>query len=420
MMPPHIRNATEHADTGDGGAPQQQAGPIERALGTEARQIVKSIRIPADGKLNDDLRAKIRDLVSRHMSEHKLTQREIALAIGRAANTLSQVLSNTYAGDTDAVLKLLNQYVEDDERRRRTARPIGFFPTSVFDSILLLAKYAKSNARVRSGERKTHDASRIALGYGPAGCGKSIGADAYHADDPASILIRIKAGTQKAAGFVRQLGHKLGIPHAHGLHRNMEAIESKLTDSGRLLIVDEAHRLHFSACECIRDLADVCGIPILLLGTQEVSQRLTKVRQMSGNMMYDQFASRVGMQLDLVKGLDGRGGASRPIYSIDEIRAIFRAGEIRLSKAAEEWLQAIACTSGEGMLRTAQNVYEKVYRSYRKKHGVLVTFEDVERATSMTLFAAGTEVKEVMDRIRATHKACREMASHAEARAATG
>ncbi len=43
-------------------------------------------------------------------------------------------------------------------------------------------------------------------------------------------------------------------------------VETAKTRDRQPLIVDEAHRIRFSGLECIRDLADACGIPVLPWG----------------------------------------------------------------------------------------------------------------------------------------------------------
>jgi DNA transposition AAA+ family ATPase len=385
---------------------------VAEQLGMEAR-IVKAIKLPPGGSLTQELRGKVRALVNEHAKANGVTNGEIALAIGCVLSTVGEVLGGKYRADDSDFLRKLNKWVEDDECRRLAGKPIGFYSTSVFQTEVVLAKYAKSNARTGLSPRvvaSEQARQSIALGYGPGGCGKSAGALALHADDPTSILVRVQEG----AGSSRYLSHlilvELGEKPRNSTFGNLEAIKRRLTGSGRLLIVDECHRVKHSGCELIRDLADVCGIPILLLGTTEVSEKLTNVRVGVGNLLYDQFASRVGMQLDLLRGIDGRGGVTRPFFSLDEIRAIFHSNEVRLAQDAAEYLQAMACVIGLGMLRTTHGVWQKAYRAAVRNGRNIVTLDSVRDAARLSLLAAGVDLPAMLGRIDAqwnTHRAMR-------------
>ncbi|MBX3396529.1 MAG: ATP-binding protein [Phycisphaerae bacterium] len=425
MLPPWMRKNEKPAEPVEPVCPAEAASDMDvappemvQAMGMEARKVTRQVKLPDGSELDEAARAKIRQAVSRHIADYKLTQKEVGRSIGRASNTISEVLAGTYKGEADAVLRQLNTWIEDDDRRRRESRPLGFYSTSVFETILFLSKYAKSNGRVRgAGGIRMLDASRIALGFGPAGCGKSIGAQALHADDPSSLLVRIDIGKATRQGLIRAVVSASGGEPRHNMNLNMDTLQDRLGDSGRLLIIDEGHRMDFGCCELIRDITDVCGIPCVVLATQEFTARLSDMRLGLGKMRYDQFASRVGMQMDLTRGIDGSGGTERPIFSLEDIRAIFRSNEVRLSKAAEEYFQAIACTPQSGMLRTCNNVFEKIVRGTRRQPGALIGVDAVREATRYTLFAHGTESQEIMNKIEKSLASCKHMASEYEARA---
>lgn len=398
----------------DDSPPPPAPNPVDEAIGMEARIMLKSIRIPKERPIPEGLRKDIRETVSKHRELHKLTYREIAKQIGFAESTISEVLKGTYTrANPDPVLERLNVWVDDDERRRQKARPIGFYPTCVFETIQVLARYAKSNARVPDSSRLLlgHDLSRMAMGYGPAGCGKTLGAKALHAEDPLSILVRITESRGTASGLARLITEAGGWVSRSQQRSNIDTIESKLKDSGRLLIVDEAHRLKTSGCELLRDLADVCGIPILLLATQEFYERLTRVRTRSGSFTYDQFTSRVGKKCDLIRGVDGKGGKTRPIYSIDEVRGMFNLDKVRLTHDGEDYLQALACAVGFGMLRLASDTWEKALRSAQRGKRI-VDAKLLQHAAKSALIPAGeddTDILEKIDKILAANLAAREL-----------
>ena len=399
--------------------PQSEINPIDDAIGKEARVSLKSVKVPASGVLTDEQKQAIRDTVKEHIRDHGITIVALARQVANAESTISEVLKGTYdrAPDTPILLKL-NAWLDDDERRRQREQPIGFYPTSVFKSIHQLATFVKSNARMASAKKRSAvelESARIAIGWGPGGCGKSIGAQALASEDSLAIYVRLRTGSYNGLGLARL------IADAAGWRNSSQAVVSfvieKLRDSGRLLIIDEGHRLQFSGCEYLRDLADVCGIPILILATKEFFTKVTRVRTESGSFNYAQFTRRVGFVCDLVKGLDGDGGSKRPIYSLEEIREIFRSETVRLSEDGWEYLQACACTLSIGMLGEARNIYDLAMRSAVRGSKV-IDAAILRKAAKRVLIPAGWVDETILTQIDATLNTNRAIRERAASKAA--
>lgn len=389
---------------------------IADPLGMEAREIVKEIKLPKDGPLTAFLRDKVIDAVEAHFKEHDITRNEAAVACDYTGSVISQVLNKKYEGNADEVLRALNRFIEHDAKRRLAKTPIGFWKTCVFHAMMYLAKFARTNARIGSNINEQESNQSIALGVGPAGCGKSAGAVAMAAEDPASVFVRVRYGAGTAKPISILIAEALGEEPCWHTFQNSRIIERKLTGSGRLLIVDEAHRLEISGCEVIRDIADICGVPILLLGTAQAAHKINSARLGVGNMLYDQFSSRVGMWMSLVEGIDGKGGTTRPIFSIDEIRAIFKSDEVRLTRDGEEFLQACACTiGGLGMLRFAKGAWQKAVRAARKRGIRMIDSQQLRDAARMQPTDVSMSQKKIMERLDATVKLHRQMGGRAVA-----
>lgn len=378
-----------------------QSSAVGDAIRMEARTLLKGLRLPETDPLPDDLKVAIRDLVRAHCQAYRIPQSTLANAIGIKESTVSSALNGNYKADDSAVLRKMNGWLDDDEFRRKRDAPLGVYDTKVLLSIRDAATVAKRQART-SDVRSVHaERARIVMAIGPSGIGKSAGGQAVAVDDPNSIFIRVtqRQGTDsalarlivEAAGFRDLMSGSLRgalAPH----------VQRRLTHTGRLLIVDEAHRLAQSGYEYLRDLADVAGIPILLLGTQKMTNRLNNTRAGHGAVLDEQFSSRVAFVVDLMRGTDGNGGSSRPIFSIEEIVAIFRRDKIRLTPDGADYLQAIACMIGAGMLRQAANIFDIAAKAAKRGNGV-VDRPLVFDAAQQVLVPAGLANTEIFRRI---------------------
>lgn len=401
------------AVTDDQSTPPDDASSVDQAIGTEARVMLKSVRVPAEGSLPDDIKVQIRETVKAHIKEHTITYREIAKQIDKGESTISEVLAAKYArADDSPILRLLNSWIDEDERRRQRQRPIGFYSTSVFRAIKGLASFVKGNARIKE-TAKAHvaqECARIAIGWAPSGAGKTIGARGLASEDSLAILVRVDQRRGTDIGLARLINEAAGWRGSPRGHSMIEFVLDKLKNTGRLIIVDEGHRLKTSGCEFLRDLADVSGVPILILATEEFYARLTRVRTRSGDLNYDQFARRVGFVCDLLRGLDGKGGSKQPFFVFDEVRAIFSADDkVKLTTDAVEYLQAIACCIGLGMLGLAANVFDLAVRSALRKPDKTIDLAELRKAARRVLIPAGSLDHVLIEQIDASLDRNREL-----------
>jgi hypothetical protein len=204
---------------------------------------------------------------------------------------------------------------------------------------------------------------------GPAGIGKSIAAKCYAAEDMNAIYLRLQSTHSSPTAFLRQLAEALRVEATGGKSVTMDAIVTKLRGSHRLLILDEWHQATRPLYETVRDLFDVCEVPIALIGTEEVSKRVQSARLRKGSVWSDQFCSRIGWDLDLTKVKD-ESGQPRPLFTMEEVRQIFRSDQIRISRDGTEYLQALACAVGLGCLRMAQRCYLMAARLARRTNEI--------------------------------------------------
>lgn len=394
---------------------------IDEAIGMEARENINPPVTDNGEPLTAAERDSILKRVKAHLAKFGINQRELASAISYKGGTVNQVLHNNYPANRDPVLRAMAAFVEDDARRRSGAKPLGFYNTAVFEAIRSLAQFAKSNAlSAKQLERGAvvAERSRIVIGYGPAGCGKTIGAKAYCMEDPRAIYVRFRAGASRIPSMARDICDAMAARGARRSRSSVEQCYELLHGSQRLLICDEWHRAALPQCDFLRDLSDVCGIPIMLLCTQKFYDQLTRVRLASGQSGFDQFTSRIGYPIELLKGADGRGGSKRPFFSIDEVRAIFRRDKLRFSKDGEEYLQAVACTTPGGLLRLAGTVFDKAARSASRRDNALITMALLESSLDASMLPPGVKEDEFKQRVRGMLATCRALNEMATGRAA--
>ncbi len=393
------------ADAGTAGdrcAPPNSIDAVDEAYGTEARVMLKSVRLPEDGPLEADQVREVVGIVRGHIKAHRITLTTISHAIGVSESAVSETLRSKYKGDRESIIRKLNSWVDDDERRRKRTAPIGIYETGVLISVRDAAAIAKKNARTAASKSIHGGGERIVMAIGPSGIGKSAAAEALAAADPNAILVRIaehaRTGAALFDGIIASAGWRVTGPR----RSRAEYVVDRLNNSGRLLIVDEFHRAKQSAYDQVRDLAEVCGIPVLLLGTSRMARRVDEPRSGVGRGLLDeQFSRRVAYVVDLLRGSDGQGGVRRPFFSIDEIVAIFKADKVRLTHDGAEYLAAVACCIGVGMLGQASNIFEKAAFAARRRNG-LIDAPLLRMATEKVLMPVGVRNDEIMRQIDTT------------------
>lgn len=100
--------------------------------------------------------------------------------------------------------------------------------------------------------------------YGEAGTGKTRAARKLYSQH-LGLYVRAMEGMTQAA-FLQELCFELGRGRPHGSARCKSALVGQLRDDPRPLFIDEADRLHVSRLEDLRDIHDLTGSPVVLIG----------------------------------------------------------------------------------------------------------------------------------------------------------
>ena len=207
-------------------------------------------------------------------------------------------MGGAYAAEHEATIRTVDRWLET-ELRRRAEMPVC--------------------ADGRGGKDRGGGAVRGAVqedraGDGAGGDRQDAGGAGAGGGNPGSIFVTIKAAGITTPAVLEGIAEAMPLRMAYKLTsaRMYATVERALRDTGRLLIVDEVHRLasrrRDEALHVLRDLHDGAGVPMLWLGMSAIKQYIQAGR--SDGEALDQLASRIGLFLDLAEDAQGDDGGA--------------------------------------------------------------------------------------------------------------
>ena len=339
------------------------------------RTLMAAVPLPSSGALTDGQRARAMQNFGQYMREHDLNAEHVARQLGTPrAGTIGELLSGKYRSTADAHIRALNLWVEQHALQRDSE------PTARQYISTKVARAIERSARL------VFEDQVMGLLVGPTGIGKTRCALALSEKYVGSVYVRVARGTHTARGLVHALTGLLKVREAWRsptYQTSMERVLARLKQSGRLLVIDEAHQLKRAALEVLRDIHDVAGVPILLLATDELLTRVQKDATPDRGQLYSRFA----VMQHLTEGYEGTE-SPKSLFTIDDIKALYADPMIRLAPDAGQFLKAVANDLGRGSLRRAAHLLRSAARIARKHAGsddakpVLVTAEHLRVAES--------------------------------------
>lgn len=239
--------------------------------------------LPDDAGEAEILRARVRAEMGA-----SLTQTSAAKEIGISAAALSQWLGGCYQGSEARMAARMGVWLETRQERRLQATTLpplpAFTPTTVARRVLSALSYAQSTAD-------------LAVIYGSAGVGKTMAAREYAHRHSNVWLVTVTPATAALGAFLERIATACGVRLSSRRCATMETqIINRMTESGGLLIVDEAQHLKTRTVEEARALYDASGAGLVLMGNELVYS------QMHGSFRSAAFAqlfSRIGKRVHL-------------------------------------------------------------------------------------------------------------------------
>ena len=268
------------------------------------------------------------------MEQSGKTQAQIARETSLSTATVSQFLNGTYNGDNEKTAAALIKYLKVAQEQIRQTTTETFY-RDLRNTVISMgaADYA-------------HKKREIVLLSGAAGAGKTTALKHYVEETTGVIFITANSCMTSASAILGAITEKMGRTPKSKKQLLMKELVNALQGSNRLIIIDEADHLTFSALQALRNLNDEAGVGILLAGNDRIyNQMVCGVKSSE----FDQLRTRIFARPKVCNG-----------YTIDEIKGIFGVDDLDSVKLLLEVAQAQS-------LRTARKMYNAAVELARMK-----------------------------------------------------
>lgn len=343
-----------------------------------------SVMVAMDGPIPEDKLNEIRLAVAEHVKKRGYSLELIEQKLGKKKGVNRTYLSNFLSGSFSAIpeasreplARMLNDWIEVDARR----------PKSKAESELIPTRPAKR--QIRAAQHGVENSDIVAV-VGPAGTGKTRVALELLKIIPGSIYLYVSPDGARKSGFLRLL-YEAVWEHRGPARPTLSDVIARLKFSDRLLMIDNADLLHPDTFPIIMSLHDVAKIPIMIIGTHLVLQKL----QHDADPLRGQMSSRIGLRVELVKEVTSpKRGRSAEWCTADDIRKLYEAGRVRLHPRAVSRLKDVA-NYEIGHLRRTERYVRYALAQLPREGTVTITPEILERAIRLVDGGEGPPIRQ--------------------------
>ena len=288
-----------------------------------ATKKIKNQSVDADLNNQENL---LRSAIQNEIDKYNISQATVAKEANVSTGFLSAWMKSKYRGNANSAMNAMKKWLDYRMQKKiiknELPKPPDFITTHTAARIINALGYAQMSAD-------------IAIIYGGAGLGKTQSIRHYAHHTPSVWVIEATPTNGTVGGFLRSLASEAGIRIPRGYVDALELmIREKLTNTGGLIVIDEAQFLNNRALETARRLTELAGIGLALAGNENVYAQLTG---RSRAAEFAQLFSRIGKRVRLTQptAQDIKAIASGwKITTRSEIDYLFsiakRAGGIRL------------------------------------------------------------------------------------------
>ena len=253
------------------------------------------------------------------------SQQQIAKETGISAARISKFLDGTYSGDVEGTAREVQNYLAVAKARLNTVQTDFFYPQlRNTKDVLFACLYA-------------HKHNKVALVCSAAGAGKTTALNHYADHNAEVIMVTANACTPSAMSILKMICAELGKPAPGRRDAMMELLVDQLRGSNRLIIIDEADHLSFSALQAVRNLNDLAGVGIVFSGNDKIYLHMTSPRK---GYEYEQIRTRIIVRKKVHNE-----------YTVEEIQGVFHCS----GQAEQAFLMKLA---GVESLRTAKKIFQ--------------------------------------------------------------
>lgn len=203
----------------------------------------------------------LRQALKSFMEEKGLKQAQVKRSLGISEAALSQWLNNCYTGNIPKIEEDVKAFLQRQYEKSALVKvDIPFIETSISKAIFEVA-------------RMCHLDCEMGVVYGSAGYGKTFSVKEYARQNPDTILIEVDPGWT-ARALMRKIHRDLGLDGRGFLDDIVSEIVSRLQNSGRLIIIDEAENLDSDVLNLVRRIYDHANVGLLLVGMPRLLHNL--------------------------------------------------------------------------------------------------------------------------------------------------
>jgi len=231
------------------------------------------------------------------MEKSGKTQIQIARETGFSGAVISQFISGTYEGDNDKIADSLEKYLVIATERLESSDNTIFYPELRNTKTSLFAvKYAHKNCDV-------------VLLSGDAGAGKTTALRYYTQNNTGVIFITASTCTSSTSAILKEIASAIGKKATGNKSQIEKTLISVLSNSNRLIIIDEADQLTFNAIQAVRNLNDKAHVGILLSGNNRIYNQMVMGARCTE---FDQVRTRIFVRPKVSNS-----------YTVEEMQNIF-------------------------------------------------------------------------------------------------
>lgn len=224
----------------------------------------------------------VQEELQQYVKKNNVSMNMVSKGIGYSQSALSLWLRGDYAGDSKAIEDDVAKFLGRQKERAKTHISGDFVPTRQAQEVISVLRYA-------------HVHSEMGVIYGHSGMGKTTAIAQYAARESGVIVITVDPVSSSPSAILHDLAEAVGEQPKGTLRGLLRRISKKLSDTGKLIVVDEAQFLTHRAIEVLRKVHDTAKVGVVFSGMPRLYHHMIG----NGVELFEQIKNRVGIKKEL-------------------------------------------------------------------------------------------------------------------------